>query len=115
MKKAAAVLLTGAFLLSGGALASVAGDHAATPSDQAPAAREMVLQGEIVALDAARKTVTVKGGAGQVVFRTENSTRFSRGENAAVWGDLKVGEKVSVTYREQDSEKVAVRIVLGGR
>jgi len=32
-----------------------------------------------------------------------------------VWGDLKVGEKVSVTYREQDSEKVAVRIVLGGR
>ena len=114
MQKAAAVLLTGAFLVTGSALAS-AGGRVATPSDQAPSAREVMVQGEIVALDAAEKTLAVKVDDNRVLFRTEASTRYSRGESAAVWNDLKVGDKVSVSYLEQDSEKIAVRIALGAR
>lgn len=113
MKKVAALLLAGAFLVTAGALASVAGERAGSPADQTASEQEMTVRGEIVALDAAKKSVTVKGDAGEVVFHTETATRISRGESVAVWNDLKVGEKVSVTYREQGSQKIAVRITLG--
>ncbi|KAB2966984.1 MAG: hypothetical protein F9K18_04850 [Thermoanaerobaculia bacterium] len=116
MKKVAALLLAGAFLVTAGALASdVAGERAATLADQSASAQEMTVHGKIVALDATKKSVTVKGDEGELVLRTETATRISRGENVLVWNDLKVGEEVTVTYREQGSERIAVRITLGAR
>lgn len=65
------------------------------------------LHGEVTAVDAAAKTLTVKGKKGEVTFTIDDKTRFHKGKTLA---DVKVGDKLSVKYAETDGKMVATGI-----
>ena len=116
MKKGAAVLLLGAVVMANAAMASDAAKSsqpAAKPAAQATVKSEMA-RGAITALDAAKKTVTVKGASATWTFETASSTKFFAAKKSAAWGALKVGEQVSVHYQTQGNQKIASKISVIG-
>jgi hypothetical protein len=60
--------------------------------------------GEVVAVDAAAKTLTVKGKKGDVALSVEEKA-------AAKLADIKMGDKVTVKYKEADGKNVATSVV----
>jgi Cu/Ag efflux protein CusF len=68
--------------------------------------------GEISAVDIAGKAVTVKNKDGETkVFVLTEKTKVGTAENkAAELKDLKVGDKVTVRFMEEDGKNVAQRI-----
>ncbi len=114
MKKGAVLLLLGAVVMSGAALASETAkstQSAAKPAVKAAVKMEMA-KGSISAIDAAKKTVTVKGAAASWTFETESATKFVANKKAGAWGDLKVGEQVSVQFETKGAQKIATRIIV---
>lgn len=59
--------------------------------------------GEVAAVDAAAKTLTVKGKKGDVALSAD-------GKAAAKLANVKVGDKVTVKYKEMDGKNVAMNI-----
>jgi Cu/Ag efflux protein CusF len=118
VKKGAAVLLLGAAVMASAAMASDAAKSSqpakpATPATQVVAKSEMA-KGAITAIDAAKKTVTVKGTAATWTFETASTTKFYAAKKAAAWGDLKVGAQVSVHYQTKGNQKIASKISVEG-
>lgn len=117
MKKGATVLLLGAVLMASAALATEPA-KTTTPATKAaakaPAAAEQMAKGAITALDAAKKTVTVKGTAATWTFETSSTTTFYANKKAAAWGDLKVGQQVSVHFQTKGAQKTATKITVVG-
>ena len=68
--------------------------------------------GEIVSVDAAAKTVTVKKKEGdQKTFTLADKTKYATSDKgSAELTDLKAGEKVTVFYTEEDGKVVATKI-----
>jgi Cu/Ag efflux protein CusF len=111
-----AALSSAALAQSGGATSTTPAAPAAKPADPAkpkatdatkaaPKAKTMV--GEVVAVDAQGKTLTVKH---TVSGKSEEMT-FGAGEKAAtVLGTLKAGDQVRVAYADVDGKPVASTI-----
>ncbi len=95
MKKFA--LLLSALLVAGAAYASQAAtsakSQATTPAKSASAMKTHVVEAEVVSADAAAKTLTVKGDP-------DNKTVPVEGAAAAQLKNLKAGEKVKLTCRD---------------
>jgi Cu/Ag efflux protein CusF len=110
VKKGAVVLLLGAVLTAGVALA---GDAPKTTAASAakPAAKPEMAKGTITAIDDAKKTITVKGAA-TWTFETGSTTAFVANKKAGAWSDLKVGEKVAIQFQMKGAERVATKVVV---
>ncbi|MGD0884738.1 MAG: hypothetical protein ABSA46_07690 [Thermodesulfovibrionales bacterium] len=72
------------------------------PAKKAPA-KVHHITGEVVAVDAAAKTLTVKAKKEDVALSADDKA-------AAKLADVKVGDKVMVTYKEVEGKKVATHI-----
>jgi hypothetical protein len=81
-----------------------AAPNAASHSDKAVAAKTHEVEAEIVAVDAAKHTLTLKG-------ETENKTVPVEGKAIASLKDVKVGSKVTLTCKDDD--KGAHKAVVG--
>ncbi len=130
MKKAIAMIVAVLFVLSVSALSFAAEEKkspatpAAEKKEMAPAKKEAApakaeekkpaekkatakmkqVTGEVVAVDAAAKTLTVKGKKGDVALTVEEKA-------ASKLADVKVGDKVTVKYKETDGKNVATSVV----
>jgi len=109
VKQGSAVLLLGAMLVSGAALASEPPRHApsATPAVQHVAAKTWMTHGVISAVDAINKTVTIREGKASWTFETTAATTFLAAQKPGVWNDLKVGDKVAVAYQLRGTQRIA--------
>jgi hypothetical protein len=76
---------------------------------KAPAKIKQVT-GEVTAVDAKAKTVTVKGKKGDVTVSTDDKTKVTMGKEMKSVADVKVGDKVIVKYSEADGKNVAKSI-----
>ena len=113
MKKVIAIVVAMLFVLSVAGL-SFAAEKAATaaPAEKAAPvkaekkapAKVKHLTGEVVAVDAKAKTLTVKGKKADVALSVDDKA-------AAKLADVKVGDKVTVKYKETDGKNVATSIV----
>jgi ribosomal protein S1 len=126
MKKVVAIIVSVLFVLSVAGLAFAAEEKKAAPAEKAapmekkeaaPAKKEAApmkeekkapakvkqVSGEVAAVDAAAKTLTVKGKKGEVALTADDKA-------AAKLADVKVGDKVTVKYKEMDGKNVATSI-----
>jgi len=116
MKKVIAIIVSALFVLSVAGLSFGADEKKAAPApapekkEAAPAkaekkasAKVKQVTGEVVAVDAAAKTLTIKGKKGEVALSVDEKA-------AAKLADVKVGDKATVKYKEMDGKNVASSI-----
>ncbi len=85
--------------------------EAASAEKKAPAKVKQVT-GEVTAVDAVAKTLTVKGKAGDVAITADDKTSVKIGTEKKSLADVKVGDKVTVKYVEADGKNLAKSIVV---
>lgn len=120
MKKVIALLVAMLFALSVAGLAIAAEKKEAAPAEKkeaAPAqkkapAKLKQVTGEVTAIDAAAKTLTVKGKAGEVALTADDKTTVKIGKEKKALADVKVGDKATVKYTEMDGKNVAKFIIV---
>ncbi len=110
MKKAIAIIISVLFLLSvaGFAFATEQKGPKGEPGAAEPKMEKMYVTGEVTAVDAAAKTLTIKGEKGEVVLTTTDKTKFAKGKTLA---DVKVGDKLSAKYSEKDGRMMAWKVM----
>ena len=59
------------------------------------------MSGEVIAVDAMKGTLTLKSGTVEAAFDCEEGSLIK---------DVKVGDHVTVTYKEQDGKKIATKV-----
>lgn len=120
MKRVIALIVAMLFVLSVAGFALAAEKKEAAPAEKkeaAPAekkapAKVKQVTGEVTAVDAAAKTLTVKGKAGDVALTADDKTTVKIGKEKKALGDVKVGDKVTVRYTEMDGKNVAKSIIV---
>lgn len=100
MKKALVIIVSLLFVLSVGGLSFA--------KEKKHATKAMHVSGEVTAVDAAAKTLTIKGEKGEVVLTTTDKTRFAKGKTIA---DVKVGDKLTAKYSEKDGKMMAWKVM----
>ena len=105
MKKIIALIVAVLFVFAVGSVSSAA-DKAApaaekkaepAKTEKKAAAKVMQVTGEVAAVDAAAKTITVKGKKGDVVITVDDKTL----------ADVKAGDKVTAKYTTADGKNTA--------
>jgi Cu/Ag efflux protein CusF len=123
MKKAVAIIVSVLFVLSVAGLSFAAEKKAAPAAEKkeaAPAkaeekkapAKVKQVTGEVAAVDAAAKTLTVKGKKGDVALTADDKTSVMVGKDKKTLADVKAGDKVTVKYAEMNGKNVAKNIVV---
>ena len=107
MKKAIAVIVSVLFVLSfaGPTFARMGMSRAMQSSVKDT-------EGEIQAIDAKAKTITVKGMRGLVTATADENTVVKQGKEMKAFTDLKVGDKVVLTYEVGEGKVIAKTIVI---
>ncbi|MCL5022672.1 MAG: hypothetical protein M1497_04790 [Nitrospirae bacterium] len=118
MKKVMALVVSVLFVLSVAGLSFAAEKAAPAEKKEAPAkaekkapAKVKQVTGEVVAVDAAAKTLTVKGKKGEVAMTADDKTTVKVGKEKKTLADVKVGDKATVKYAEVEGKNVAKSIV----
>ncbi len=70
--------------------------------------------GEVTAVDASAKTVTLKTRKGEVVVSVADKTSIKEGRKKKSLEDVKAGDKVTVRYTEADGKMTARSIAIRG-
>jgi Cu/Ag efflux protein CusF len=78
------------------------------------AAKVHSVTGEVTAVDAAAKTVTLKAKKGEVVIAVVEKTSIKEGKEKKSLADVKAGDKVTVKYTEADGKMTAKSIAIKG-
>jgi Cu/Ag efflux protein CusF len=78
------------------------------------AAKIHSVTGEVTAVDAAAKTVTLKAKKGEVVISVGEKTSIKEGKEKKSLADVKAGDKVTVRYTEADGKMTAKSIAIKG-
>jgi Cu/Ag efflux protein CusF len=65
------------------------------------------ITGEVVTIDVAIKTLTVKGKKAEVVITADDKTTVKMNKEKKNLSDIKVGDKVTLKYAEVDGKKIA--------
>lgn len=65
------------------------------------------ITGEVAAVDAAAKSLTVKGKKAEVVIATDEKTAVKMNKEKKALADVKLGDKVTVKYADIDSKNIA--------
>lgn len=80
-------------------------------SGASSAQQDLRFSGTVSAVDPTAQTVTVKAMVRSKTFHLAADAQIMvEGKSNATLGDLKVGDRVEVTYRDQDNTSVAQRI-----
>jgi len=109
-------LAAAALLLVTTAWASTDPNSANTPaqsgqSDASSDQRELQVAGRISAIDTSAQTITVKGTVLSKVIKVGSDAQISvEGNASAALSDLKVGDRVEVSYRTEGDTLTAQRI-----
>jgi Cu/Ag efflux protein CusF len=113
MKKAIAIIVSVLFVFALTSLSFAAEKAAPAKMEEkkAPAKIKQVT-GEVTAVDAKAKTVTVKGKKGDVTVSTDDKTKVTMGKEMKSVADVKVGDKVIVKYSEADGKNVAKSVAI---
>ena len=64
--------------------------------------------GEVTAIDAVAKTLTIKGKKGEVMLTITDKTKFANGKTLA---DVKAGDKLAAAYMEKGGKKMALQVM----
>ena len=134
MKKLIAIVVSVLFVLSVAGLSFAAEEKKAAPAPApaaekkeaapapAPAAEKKAekkapakvkqVTGEVAAVDAAAKTLTIKGKKGDVAITADDKTTVKVGKEKKALADVKAGDKATVKYAETDGKNVAKSIVV---
>ncbi len=107
-KKFAVISIAVLFVLSLGSIALAKGAYS--------------LKGEVLSIDTAAKTLTVKAidsavtsptmFKGDVPFVTNNKTQIAMGKKHETLASLKAGDMVKVVFHEKDGKNIANRILI---
>lgn len=91
---------------------ATAAPAAAAPAKVAPVKAEASkhVTGNVSAVDADAKTLTVKGKKADVVISVDVKTKITAGKEAKTLADIKAGDKVIVNYIEANGKNTAKRI-----
>ncbi len=100
MKKALAIIVSLLFVLSVVGLSSA--------EEKKHAKKALHVTGEVTAVDATAKTLTIKGKEGEVLLTTTDKTKFAKGKTLA---DVKVGDKLTAKYSEKDGKMVVWKVM----
>ena len=65
------------------------------------------ITGDVVTIDVAVKTLTVKGKKAEVVITADDKTTVKLNKEKKTLSDIKVGDKVTLKYAETDGKKIA--------
>ncbi|WP_333653506.1 hypothetical protein [Dissulfurispira sp.] len=68
------------------------------------------ITGDVAAVDAAAKSLTVKGKRAEVVISTDEKTVVKAEKEKKSLSDVKVGDKVTVKYSEVEGKNIAKSI-----
>ncbi|MBI5409396.1 MAG: hypothetical protein HZA14_08525 [Nitrospirae bacterium] len=111
MKKAIAVVLSLVFVFALTSL-SLAAEKKAAPAEKKEASHAMKesVTGDVTAVDAKAKMLTVKGKTGDVSVSVDDKTKITAGKEAKTLADLKTGDKVTVKYIVTDGKNTAKKI-----
>jgi len=114
MKKIIALIVAALFVFAVASVSLAADEKKAAPAkkEAAPApaekkaekkavAKVMQVTGEVAAVDAAAKTITVKGKKGDVVISVDDKTL----------ADVKAGDKVTAKYTTADCKNTAKSVI----
>lgn len=112
MKRVIALIVAMLFVLSVAGLALADEKKEAAPAEKKAPAKVKQVTGEVTAVDATAKTLTVKGKAGDVALTADDKTTVKIGKEKKALGDIKVGDKVTVRYTEMDGKNVAKSIIV---
>jgi Cu/Ag efflux protein CusF len=78
------------------------------------AAKVHSVTGEVTAVDAAAKTITLKAKKGEVVISVVEKTSIKEGKEKKSLADVKAGDKVTVKYTEADGKMAAKSVEIKG-
>jgi len=115
MKKIVALIVSVLFILSVAGLSFAAEEKApAAPAEKKAVHKSAKKQvtGEVVAVDAAAMTLTVKGKKGDVALSADDKTAVKMGKEKKALADVKVGDKVKVKYTVKEGKNMAKSIAL---
>ena len=65
------------------------------------------IRGDVVTIDVAVKTLTVKGKKAEVVITADDKTTVKMNKEKKSLSDIKVGDKVTLKYAEIEGKKIA--------
>lgn len=65
------------------------------------------ITGDVVTIDVAVKTLTVKGKKAEVVITADDKTTVKMNKEKKTLSDIKVGDKVTLKYAEVEGKKIA--------
>jgi thiol:disulfide interchange protein DsbC len=74
--------------------------------------KSLSITGEVVAVNAKDRLLTVKADGGEVSFTTTASTSVKEGKNKKAITDIKAGNTVTVTYSKKDDKNIAKSILI---
>jgi len=115
VKKALALIISVLFVFAVTSLSFAAEEKKAAPATmeekKAPAKVKQVT-GDVAAVDAKAKTITVKGKKGDVTAMVDDKTKIMMGKDMKTLADIKAGDKVKVKYSETDGKMIAKSIAI---
>jgi hypothetical protein len=76
------------------------------------AAKIMSVTGEVIAVDAASMTLTVKSDKEEISFNTTASTVVKAGKKKKALTDINTDDKVTVTYSRKDDKNIAKSVLI---
>lgn len=78
----------------------------------ATAASAATMIGKVQKVDAVARTLTVEEGTKDVAFSLDANARILNGPKAIALSSLKVGDRVTVEYKEQGGKHLATRVAM---
>ncbi|MEW6674816.1 MAG: hypothetical protein AB1348_02150 [Nitrospirota bacterium] len=88
----------------------------AKPAEKKPAVKIRQVTGEVKAVDAVAKTITVakkvKDKVEETVVTVDDKTKITLGKEKKTLVDVKVGDKVTVKYQVVDGKNVAKSVAI---
>jgi len=114
VKKALALIISVLFVFAVASMSFAAEEKKAetVPMEKKSPAKVKQVTGEVTAVDAKAKTVTVKGKKGDVTAMIDDKTKIMMGKDTKTLADVKAGDKVTLKYSEADGKMMAKSIAV---
>jgi len=119
MKKIIALIVAVLFVFAVASVSFAAEEKKAAPAkkvEKKAAPKVMQVTGEVKAVDAAAKTITVakkvKGKVEETVVTVDDKTKITLDKEKKTLADVKAGDKVKVKYTEVDGKNVAKSVAI---
>jgi hypothetical protein len=124
VKKALALIISVLFVFAVSTLSFAADEKKAAPAPAEKKAAPAMMEekkapakvkqatGEVAAVDAKTKTITVKAKKGDVTAMVDDKTKIMMGKDMKTLADIKAGDKVTVKYSDADGKMTAKSIAI---